>query len=175
MVTMISMAGGATILVSTTMTSADVSFDALRSTVRSSVDRVSSSLEVRGSVIARSSDSKTADSIGLTLALLGEGAVQLGEHAVQLGDADGASEPLIISYRDDSTYLPSLPYSVDFLSGDRDSLLERGETVHIAIEIADAALTANERFSLELTSPVGGTVEINRIIRYVLQPVMSLH
>ena len=164
------MAGSVTLLASTTISSADVSFDALASTVQSSVNRVSSNVEVRGSVIARSDDASNVDRIELTLGLFGEGAVPLG---------DGAEgERLTVSYRDDATYIPSVPYTATFISGDGDAILERGELAALTLDLSalpDSGLGANERFTLELNAPVGGSVEISRTLPFVLQPVMSLH
>jgi hypothetical protein len=168
-VALISIAGSVTLLASTTVTSADLSFDALASTVQSSVERVSGNVEVRGSVIARSEDGSSVDRIELTLGLFGEGAVALGE-----ADAD----QLTISYRDDTNYIPSVPYAAAFIGGDGDELLERGELAALSLDLTGLPgvdLSANERFTLELNAPVGGAVEVSRNLPFILQPVMSLH
>jgi hypothetical protein len=166
-IALISLTGGATLLASTSFASADEAFDALASTVRSSVDRVGASLEVRGSVIARSSDGRDTDRVELVLGVFGAGAVPL----------EGDGERLNVSYRDDATYLPSVPFSATFIEGDGDELLEPGEMALMSIDLtaAGADLRDNERFTLELAGPVGGTVEISRTMPFVLQPVMSLH
>lgn len=166
-IAMISIVGGAALVGTTTFTSADEAFDALESAVRSSVDRVSANLEIRGSVIARSDDSRSADRIELTVGVFGDGTVPL------TGDADR----LRISYRDDEIFLPEVPFTAAVLDGDGDDLLERGELAALSIDLeaAGISLRANERFTLELSAPVGGTVEVSRTMPFVLQPVMSLH
>jgi len=168
-IALVSLAGGATLLASTTLASADEAFDALASTVRSSVDRVGGNVEVRGSVIARSSNAASTDSIELTIGIFGQGAVPLA--------SDGDVQGLNISYRDETIYLPIVPFAAIFLNGDGDSLLEPGELASLSVALAQAGieLQASERFTLELTGPVGGTVEISRTMPFVLQPVMSLH
>jgi hypothetical protein len=169
-VALISIAGSVTLLASTTVTSADLSFDALASTVQSSVERVSGNVEVRGSVIARSEDGSSVDRIELPLGLFGEGAVPLGD------EPDG--DQLTISYRDYTNSIPSVPSAAAFIGGDGDELLERGELAALSLDLTGLPgvdLSANERFTLELNAPVGGAVEVSRNVPFILQPVMSLH
>ena len=63
----------------------------------------------------------------------------------------GDGDRLVISYRDASTYLPSVPFSSKFLNGDGDALLAPGELAAFSVDLSAVDLGADERFSLELS------------------------
>lgn len=169
-VALFSVLGSAAVFATTTLESGEINFDALAGAVDSSISRVSANLEVRGSVIARSADSEAVDRIQITIGVFGQGAVPI--------DSSTEGERLAISYQDASVYLPAVPYTVTFLQGDGDALLESGELASVAVDLSalpDIDLRANGRFTFEITAPIGGTVEISRTLPFALQPVMSLH
>ncbi len=169
-VALVSVLGSAAVFATTTVESGDISFEALAGAVDRGVNRVSANLEVRSSVIARSSDSLTTERVEFTLGVFGQGAVPLG--------TENAGEQLMISYRDGANYLPAVPYTFSFLGGNGDDILDAGELASISVDLAQVsgvALRGGERFTLELTAPVGGTVEVSRKMPPILQPVMSLH
>lgn len=60
------------------------------------------------------------------------------------------------------------------LSGDEDAILEPGELALLYVYLPDGALQANDRLTLELLSPTGGTLILSRRLPPVLQPVMPL-
>ena len=150
-----------------TLASGDANLDALHAVLESSVNRVSGTLELRGSVIGRSEDGETLSRLQLPVRFFGEGP------SVTFGDGD-VDRPVIAFYTD-TAYAPDISYTVEPLAGDVDSLLEPGETVLIAIDLTGHRLSAGERFTLEVSAPVGGTLIVQRRLPAILQPVMSLH
>jgi archaellin len=69
---------------------------------------------------------------------------------------------------------------VENIVGDGDNLLEPGELMLISIDVtADIdptpALDPNERFTLEVQTPVGATLDITRQMPAELATVMQLH
>lgn len=169
---LVSLAGGATIAVSAAAAGGDLSFKQMTDVIDASIGRVSGSLEVRGSVIARSADSRTVDSLEFSLGVFGDG------NGVSLDPASPPAERLVVSYFDGTDYHPDVPYTARFLGGDGDTLLEPGEMASITLGTGDidgVRLEANERVTLELSAPLGGTIDLSRRLPYALQPVMSLH
>ena len=153
-----------------TIAQGEVNFAALEDLVDDSVNRVGATLEVRGSVIARSDDGATVDRLQLTLRYYGEG------KPVPLSSDD--PERLVITYYDDTAYHPDVPYAFEPLSGNGDTILEPGEMILLTIDITsipNANLEANGRFTLELSAPVGGTVIVSRRVPMGLSSVTSLY
>ena len=92
----------------------------------------------------------------------------------------GANNRTVIAYRDDDTVDNDVTYTVTNIVGDSDSLLEPGELKLITIIRASdidgpPILTANERFTFEVQTPVGATLDITRQIPSAIETVMQLH
>jgi len=153
-----------------TIAQGDVNFAALEDLVNDSVNRVGATLEVRGSVIARSDDGVSVDRLQFTVRYYGEGL------PVPLDAAD--PDRLVVAYHDETTYHPDVPYTYEPLSGNSDNILEPGEMALLTIDVSSipgASLEANDRFTLELSAPVGGTVVVSRRIPMGLSSVTSLY
>jgi hypothetical protein len=150
-----------------TLASGDVNFEAVGDVVEGSISRVSGTLEVRGSVIARSENSVTVSSVQVPVRLYGEGP------GLSFDAAD--PERLVIAYHDDGFYNPDVPYTVQMLTGNGDGQLDPWETALITIDLSQAELSGAEGFTLELSAPVGGRVIVQRRLPAILQPVMSLY
>ena len=143
---------------------------------RTSLGRVSGTLELRGSVIAIASGQPPAvDSIRFVVGAAGEG------DPVPL---DGAStaDRLVVSYRDSTAYDADVPYTAREIAGNGDGLLEPGESAQLTVRLADIdseagppSMGPDSRWTLELQAPIGGTVEITRTMPPVLDRVMQLH
>ena len=92
----------------------------------------------------------------------------------------GANNRTVIAYRDDDTVDNDVAYAVTNIVGDSDSLLEPGELKLITIVRATDIdgppnLIANERFTFEIQTPVGATLDITRQIPSAIEAVMQLH
>jgi hypothetical protein len=170
---MISLLGTTTIVAGAAFSDGSLPLDRLESLVNDSVSRVGGTLEVRGTVVATAAGDRL-DAIQVPVAYSGSG------RPVSL-DPD-SSERLLVSYRDGSTSNPSVPYTTRQLAGDGDGLLEPGELFLLTVRASDLtsvagppALGPSARWTIELVSPVGGTVDVTRTLPFVLQPVMALH
>ena len=147
-------------------------FSGLEQLVDTSIQRVSGTLEVRGSVVARSENGTTVSSVQIPVRLYGESA--------SISFAADDPERLTIAYYDDTSYLPDVPYTVQFLSGNGDDHLDSWETALIRVDFDAlgpdfAGPGSNERFVLEMNAPVGGLVQVERRLPPILQAVMSLN
>ena len=92
----------------------------------------------------------------------------------------GTTNRTVIAYRDDDTVDNDVNYTVTNIVGDSDSLLEPGELKLITINVlADVdgppTLIENERFTIEVQTPVGATLDITRQIPSAIELVMQLH
>ena len=92
----------------------------------------------------------------------------------------GSNNRTVIAYRDDDTVDNDVVYTVTNIVGDSDSLLEPGELKLITIVRATDIdgppnLVANERFTFEVQTPVGATLDITRQIPSAVETVMQLH
>ena len=95
-------------------------------------------------------------------------------------DPSGGNNRTVIAYRDDDTVDNDVTYTVTNIVGDSDSLLEPGELKLITIVRATDIdgppnLVANERFTFEVQTPVGATLDITRQIPSAIEAVMQLH
>jgi hypothetical protein len=153
-----------------TIAEGDVNFAALEDLVNDSVNRVGATLEVRGSVIARSDDGVSVDRLQLTVRYYGEGL------PVPLNPTD--PDRLVIAYHDETTYHPDVPYTFEPLSGNGDTVLDPSEMALLTIDVSGipgASLKANDRFTIELAAPVGGTLVVSRRVPIGLSSVTSLY
>jgi hypothetical protein len=164
---MIALAVTGTTAAAITVAAEDINFDGLEAMVDSGIARASGTLETRGSIIARTDDGSSVSAVQLPLRLYGDG------NAVTLAPAD--PDRLVIAYHDSDTYNPDVPYAVESLTGNDDSVLDPWETVLVTIDVSGFDLTGGERFTLELSSAAGGTLILQRTLPPILQDVMSLY
>ena len=92
----------------------------------------------------------------------------------------GTTNRTVIAYRDDDTVDNDVGYTVTNIVGDSDTLLEPGELKLITIDRATDIdgppnLIENERFTIEVQTPVGATLDITRQIPSAIEAVMQLH
>jgi archaellin len=94
-------------------------------------------------------------------------------------DPAATSLRTVIAYRDALTYDHDVTYTVETIVGDADTLLEPGELFIVTVPIAgiDPAptITANTRWTLEIQTPVGATIDLTRSMPGELGDVMQLH
>ncbi len=71
--------------------------------------------------------------------------------------------------------LPNIVWTVNWLVGDGDNLMEAGELAEITIDVSAQNLGANQAFTLEVKPPLGGTSVIARTTPAGLDAVIDLH
>jgi archaellin len=86
----------------------------------------------------------------------------------------------VIAYRDDATVDNDVTYTVTPIVGDGDNLLEPGELTVVTVDATTGITPApnigpNDRWTLELQTPVGAVLDITRRMPTELSAVMQLH
>jgi flagellin FlaB len=141
-----------------------------KETVFAGLQKAQANLELHGSVVVTSSGG-TPDNITFQLALAAGGA------PINL-DPDATTNTVVMNYIDQDAREADIPYTVNWILGDGDSLLEPGELAEISIALptpGDNNLSANEHFTIEVIATNGGTMLIARTMPPAIDPVMDLH
>lgn len=143
-----------------------------REAVYAGLEEVQGSLELKGSVIATSTNTGTSGTVGLVLFTVANVA---GGDPVDMS----SSGPLIVEYRDsenrysgsDVTWNLSWPYRTD-----TDDLLEERELAELEVAIPSAVtLGTDTEFVVEVKPPNGSPLYIQRMTPPVIDTVMDLH
>jgi flagellin FlaB len=135
------------------------------------LSEVQSSMEVKGSVIARSSITGTTGSIDSIVFTI---ANAVGGEPINLDDTDRV---VVIGYRDATTITNNLDWTLHWLvKSDTDDLLEGGELAEITVPIADAGITlrTNTDFDIEIKPQAGAVLNIQRTTPAYIEAVYDL-
>ena len=135
--------------------------------VYSGLQKTRGTLELRGSVIA-ATDGTSVTSIVFDVANAA------GGEPVNL-DPAAVSNRMVIAYRDATVNVPDIAWTVNFLVGDADNLMENGELGEITIDTSSQNLGANQAFVFEVKPSLGGTMVIARTTPAGLDTVVDLH
>ncbi len=90
----------------------------------------------------------------------------------------------VVAYRDSTSFDHDVPYTITVINGDADLLLEPGELFIVTVDVTDivdtisalpVVITANKRWTLEIQTPVGATIDLTRSMPGELNAVMQLH
>jgi flagellin FlaB len=164
----------ATIFAFVVLTAGIFSAERGKETVFAGLSKARGTMEVRGGIVVSATGTVLAvDSIFFTVA------TTAGGESIPL-DPLAEDNRTVIAYRDASVTDNDVPYTADDIIGDDDTLLEPGEVKVIVISAAgiDPAPTdlgANDRFTLEIQTPVGAVLDITRQLPAELATVMQLH
>ena len=90
-------------------------------------------------------------------------------------DPAATSNKMVIDYRDSDVNVPDIAWTVNFLVGDGDDLMESGELAEITIDTSAQTLVANKAFTFEVKPSLGGTMVIARTTPAGLDTVIDLH
>jgi archaellin len=149
--------------------------DQFRTVFADGMARVTTNVQLRGTVIATSGE-RTSNAIIFDLV------TAPGSRAIAINPEDPANA-LIINYVDSRARVAAVPYSVKWPArGDGDALLEPGESVEVTLPLpagaeppCPCAPGPNESFTLEMVVPAGGVTVLERTLPPFLRPVMNLH
>jgi flagellin FlaB len=163
----------ATVFAFVVLTTGIFSSERGKETVYAGLEKARGTMEVRGGIVVSSSGSPLAvDSIQFVVA------TTAGGESIPL-DPDATNNRTVIAYRDAATVDNDVEYTADDIVGDDDTLLEPGEVKVISINASDITpaptLAANDRFTLEVQTPVGAVLDITRQLPAELAEVMQLH
>jgi flagellin FlaB len=136
--------------------------------VYAGLEEVQASMEVKGAVIAQSTNTGAAGT--------------LDEVVFSVGNVVGG-EPIdmdrvMANYRDEVQYSPNISMPITFIgTHDGDQLLERGEMAQFTVNLTglDTPLSVNKEFAIERQPPKGSTISIQRVTPAYIDLVMDLN
>ncbi len=166
----------------TILSAGTVSTEKGKAAIFAGLEEVSSSLELRGSVLATGNEPGTAktDPAGAVKKITFTVGNVAGGSALDLTDTKGAkpkaatpvpgNNKVVIDYRDATQALSGILWKVDWaVRHDEDDLLEDGELAIITIDLSDDAEYGNNitlgpdtTFSIEVKPPRGGVLLIQK-------------
>lgn len=146
-----------------------------KETVFAGLEKARGTMEMRGGVVVTAAGAPlVVDDIQFTVA------TTAGGESIPL-DPLGVTNRTVIAYRDSVVVDNDVSFTVTNIVGDSDNLLEPGELMLIVIDANGGAITPapslvpNERFTFEIQTPVGATLDITRQLPTELEAVMQLH
>jgi flagellin FlaB len=176
----------ATVFAFVVLTTGIFSAERGKETVFAGLQKARGTMEVRGGVVAFSA-------AGAVTGVQFQVATTAGGEAVPL-DPAATQNRTVIAYRSAAVVNNDMSYGAVEIVGDGDSLLEPGElfTIIVCGDDADvdgdatddcaaantgtlAALAANDRWTLEIQTPVGAVLDVTRSLPAELAAVMQLH
>lgn len=164
----------ATVFAFVVLTTGIFSAERGKETVFAGLQKARGTMEVRGGIIVTATP-PDVDSIQFAVS------TTAGGDPIPL-DPAATSGRTVIAYRDATTSDNDVPYTVTVIVGDADLLLEPGELFLVTVARADIdggsgppAITANQRWTLELQTPVGAVIDLTRSMPGEIAPVMQLH
>lgn len=148
-----------------------------KETVFAGLQKARGTMEIRGGVIVTATP-PNVDTIQFAVA------TAAGGDPIPL-DPAATTLRTVIAYRDATIYDHDVQYTTVEIVGDGDLLIEPGELAIVTVAIAgigaDAGdpgpptITANTRWTLEIQTPVGATVDLTRQMPGEIDTVMQLH
>ncbi len=165
----------ATIFAFVVLTAGVFSAERGKETVFAGLEKARGSAELRGGVVVTATGSTLAvDDIQVAVS------TTAGGEPVPINPS-GTTNRTVIAYRDDSIVDNDVTYVVTNIVGDSDNLLEPGELMLITVDVNGGGITPvpdldpNERFTIEVQTPVGAVLDVTRQIPAELAVVMQLH
>jgi archaeal flagellin FlaB len=145
-----------------------------KETVFAGLQKARGTAEIRGGVVVTATGTTLAvDDIQFAVA------TTAGGEPIPM-DPSATNNRTVIAYRDDNVVDNDVTYTIVDIVGDGDDLLEPGELKVLTIDVASGVspaptLDPNERFTIEVQTSVGATLDITRQLPAELATVMQLH
>ena len=142
-----------------------------KQTVYQGLAQAQSSMQVRGSVYAMSTDNTEVTTIEFTLASV------LGDEAVDMTDTTGENT-VVINYSDQSLSEQDITWTKTLLGSERGGadMLDPGEAMLITVTVPTSAnITAYSTFTLQVIPVKGAAITIQRSMPASVLPVNDLH
>jgi flagellin FlaB len=164
----------ATVFAFVVLTAGIFSSERGKETVFAGLAKARGTMEIRGGIVATATGSPLAvDDIFFTAATTASG------ESIPLNPL-ATNNRTVIAYRDATNVDNDVGYSATPIVGDTDTLLEPGELMLVTIDRATGidgppTMDANDRFTLEVQTPVGAVLDITRQLPTELAAVMQLH
>ncbi len=146
-----------------------------KETVFAGLQKARGTMEVRGGIVVQSDCTAACvvDSIQFQVS------TSAGGDPIPV-DPAATNNATVIAYRSATVVENDMTYTSTEIIGDGDLLLEPGELFTITIDAADNVdtiedLVANDRWTLEVQTPVGAVLDLTRSLPAQLDAVMQLH
>jgi len=144
-----------------------------KETVFAGLEKARGNLEVRGALTV--ADINTDGAIDSSDEIVFNVALAAGGFPISL-DPAAYTNTVVVNWIDAQDRVADTSYTVNWILGDDDTLLETGELAEITVSPpAGSTLVVNEIFTLEVVPPSGGTNLINRTMPPAIDDVMDLH
>lgn len=165
----------ATVFAFVVLTTGVFSAERGKETVFAGLEKARGTMELRGGIVATATGAPlVVDDIQFTVA------TTISGESIPL-DPLATVNRTVLAYRDDTVVDNDVLYTVVGIVGDGDTLLEPGELMLIIIDVNGGAISptpslgGNTRFTFEIQTPVGATMDITRQLPVELNAVMQLH
>ena len=165
----------ATIFAFVVLTAGVFSAERGKETVFAGLEKARGSAELRGGVVVTATGTTlTVDDVQFAIA------TTAGGEPVPINPT-GTTNRTVLTCRDDNVVDNDVNYTVTNIVGDGDNLLEPGELLLILIDVnggditPSPSLNPNERFTIEVQTPVGAVLDVTRQLPAELAVVMQLH
>ena len=165
----------ATVFAFVVLTTGIFSAERGKETVFAGLSKARGTAEVRGGIVMTATGTTTLVIADVQFAL----ATTAGGEPVPINPT-GTTNRTVIAYRDDDVVDNDVEFTVINIVGDGDNLLEPGELMLITIDMTAGitpapVLDPNERFTIEVQTPVGAVLDITRQLPAELASVMQMH
>lgn len=148
--------------------------DTAKKTIDEGVKQTTSSVELAGDVVAKSTGGKVTEIIVPLQLTAGQSPVDIG--------ASSAAGMLVVTYADNSTYVPSATWVQSFIGdNDADTILDQHEKVQLTVTVPTPSMlqgatdqVVNREFKMEIKPKVGAIVPITRVTPSSIDSVMIL-
>ena len=163
----------ATVFAFVVLTTGIFSSERGKETVFAGLQKARGTMEMRGGILVTATGAPlVSNTIQFAVA------TTAGGESIPL-DPLATTNRTVLAYRDATVVDDDVAYTVTPILGDGDTLLEVGELMIVSIDIATispaATIAANDRWTLEVQTPVGAVLDITRSMPAELAPVMQLH
>jgi len=162
--------------------------DKSKDAIYSGISQVQSTMEMKGSVIGKSTASNTAveEIVFMVANVAGGQAIDMTSPTIASGTiSSSSSHKVVISYLDSGQHVNDMPWSKTWIgTNDGDDLLEPGEMAEITIVLTatgvyssplTTGLGINTKFRLEVKPGMGATLLLERTTPAYLDSVFSLY
>ena len=163
----------ATVFAFVVLTTGIFSAERGKETVFAGLQKARGTMEVRGGIVVQATGAPLAiDTIEFQVS------TTAGGDPIPL-DPAATSNRTVIAYRSATVVNNDMTYTTTEIVGDGDLLVEPGELFTITLDATAntdlATLAVNERFTLEVQTPVGAVLDITRSLPSQFDAVMQLH
>lgn len=153
-------------------------FSAERSkeTIFAGLQKAQSNLELHGSVVLTGATDSDIDGDVDQGTLTFQLALAAGGSPISL-DPAATNSRVVMNFTDRDGRVEDVTYTAADIVGDGDTMLEPGELFTVSIDLGGniLQLSPNERFTIEVVAPQGGSMLIARTLPPAIDPVVDLH